>query len=131
MANAISWPGLPPVSVGVTLSSADNGAWKKIHEAPADGSGVLVGRLRAVSDDTAGVSLLAARNIGGTYYRIGCVTVPAGAGNSAGVAWKDLLADLNLGESLALAPSEGLFVMPVTNVTAAKTIWLHLEGAPL
>ncbi|KAF0235360.1 MAG: hypothetical protein FD177_114 [Desulfovibrionaceae bacterium] len=131
MASHPAFPSTPPVSAGVTLSSADNGAWKQILEAPADGSGVLVGRLRAVSDDTAGVSLIAARNIGGTYYRIGCATVPAGAGNSAGVAWKDLLADLNLGESLALTPSEGLFVMPITNITAAKTIWLHLEGAPL
>jgi len=131
MANEISWPSIPPISVGLALTSADNGAWKKFHEAPANGNGILLGRLRAVSDDTAGVSLVAARNIGGTYYRIGCVTVPAGAGNSAGVAWKDLLADLNLGESLALAPSEGLYVMPVTNVTAAKTLWLHLEGAPL
>ena len=131
MASHPAFPTTPPVSAGVTLSSADNGAWKQILEAPADGSGVLVGRLRAVSDDTAGVSLIAARNIGGVYYRIGCATVPAGAGNSAGVAWKDLLADLNLGESLALAPSEGLYVMPLTAITAAKTIWLHLEGAPL
>lgn len=131
MASHPAFPSTPPVSAGVTITSADNGLWKQLYGCPADGSGVLVGRLRAVSDDTAGVSLIAARNIGGTYYRIGCVTVPAGAGNSAGVAWKDLLADLNLGESLALAPSEGLYVMPVTNVTAAKTLWLHLEGAPL
>ena len=131
MASHPAFPSTPPVSTGVTITSVDNGAWKQIFDCPADGSGVLVGRLRAVSDDTVGVSLVAARNIGGTYYRIGCVTVPAGAGNSSGVAWKDLLADLNLGESLALAPSEGLYVMPVTNVTAAKTLWLHLEGAPL
>lgn len=131
MASHPSFPTTPPVSSGVTLTSADNAAWKKILEAPSGGSGVLVGRLRAVSDDTAGVSLVAARNIGGTYCRIGCVTVPAGAGNSAGVAWKDLLADLNLGESMALAPSEGLYVMPLTDITAAKTLWLHLEGAPL
>jgi len=131
MANEITWPGTPPVSVGLAVTSADNGAWKKFYDSPAGGNGTLLGCVRAVSDDTAGVSLLAARNIGGTYYPIGCVTIPAGAGNSAGVAWKDLLADLNLGESLALAPSEGLYVKPVTNVTAAKTIWLHLEGAPL
>ncbi|MFP5222280.1 MAG: hypothetical protein ACLGSA_08330 [Acidobacteriota bacterium] len=131
MASHPAFPSTPPVSAGVTLTSADNGVWKQVFSCPAGGSGTLVGRLRAVSDDTAGVSLIAARNIGGIYYRIGCVTVPAGAGNSAAVAWKDLLADLNLGESLALAPSESLCVMPVTNVTAAKTIWLHLEGAPL
>jgi len=131
MASHPAFPTTPPVSVGLALSSADNAAWKKLHEAPADGNGVLLGRVRAVSDDTASVSLLAARNIGGVYYPIGCATVPAGAGNSAGVAWKDLLADLNLGESMALAPSEGLYVKPVTNITAAKTIWLHLEGAPL
>jgi len=131
MATEISWPGTPPVSVGLALTSADNAAWKKFHEAPAGGNGVLLGRVRAVSDDTTGVTLLAARNIGGVYYPIGCVTVPAGAGNSAGVAWKDLLADLNLGESMALAPSEGLYFKPVTDITATKTIWLHLEGAPL
>ena len=131
MASHPAFPSTPPVSAGVTLTSADNAAWKKIYDCPADGSGTLLGRLRAVSDDTAGVSLVAARNIGGVYYRIGCATVPAGAGNSAGVAWKDLLADLNLGESMALAPSESLYVLPLTDISAAKTLWLHLEGAPL
>jgi len=91
----------------------------------------MVGRIRAVSDDSASVSLMAARNIGGVYFPCGCFTVASGAGYSGTVPWKDVLEDLNTGQPLTLAPGESLCVKPSTSVSDGKNVWLHLEGAPL
>ena len=131
MASKPSFPGLPPVSVGVNMTSADNGLWKTIFACPAGGSGVLVGRLRGVSNDSAGLHLKLARVIGGTNYPVGFTVIPAGAGDSAAVGWKDILSDLNQGESLALAPGESLSVYLASAITSGKQVTVHLEGAPL
>lgn len=131
MANKPSFPGVPPVSAGLSLTSADNGVWRELYLSPSSGNGTMAGRIRALSDGTADAGLLAARKIGGVHYPVGYLAVAAGAGVSGSVPWTDVLDCLNTGQSMALAPDEALCVKLETSLGAGKTIWLHLEGAPL
>ena len=134
MAEKITFPGIPPIQGGATLVNADGAAaFKDLYTAPSgvDDKGVLMGRLRAVSDDTAAVNVQMAIKVGGTDYPLGVVQIPAGAGNSAGVAWKDVLADINVSEALEIAPGAILRGRALVAVTAAKTVSFFWTAAPL
>jgi hypothetical protein len=134
MASTPTFPGVPPVQGGATLQNSDGAAaYKDLYTAPSGASdkGVLMGRLRAVSDDTAAVNVRFAIKVGATDYPLGVVQIPAGAGDTAGVAWKDILADLNVGEALELAPGAILRARALVAVTAAKTVTFFWTNAPL
>lgn len=134
MASTPSFPGVPPVQGGATLVNADGAAaYKDLYMAPSGVSdkGILMGRLRAVSDDTVAVNVRLAIRVADVDYPLGVVQIPAGAGDTAGVAWKDILADLNVGEALEMAPGAVLRAKPLVAVTAAKTVTFFWTNAPL
>jgi len=131
MATTPTFPNVPAISPALTLASAEGVAFADLLGAPAGGSGVMIGRLRATSDDDAAVVLQFARSQGGTDRVMGEVQVPAGSGTNGTTAWTDLLASLNLGAALTLAPGETLRVRTKTAVAAARKIDITGEAAPL
>lgn len=131
MATTPAFPNVPAISPARTLTSVEGTGFVDLLTAPVDGSGVLLGRLRATSDDDAAVVLQFARGQGGTDRVIGEVQVPAGSGTNSSAGWVDLLAPLNLGATLTLAPGETLRVRAKTAVAAAKKIDITGEAAPL
>jgi len=136
MASTPAFPGLPAISVAKALASADGTAFVAFYTAPSTsdgGNGVILGRLRATSDDTAVVTLQFSRQPFGTSldYVLGEFQVPAGSGTNGSTSWADVLASLNLGLPLTLAPGEALRVRAKAAVTTAKTIYITAEAAPL
>jgi len=131
MSSHPSFPGTPAITGVLSLANASGTAFVDFYTAPSGGSGVMCGRLRAASTDVSAVTLQFARNLAGTDYVLGESQVPAGAGTNGTAVWKDILADLNLGNAMTLAPGEKLRVRAKTAVTAALKIDLILEGAPL
>lgn len=133
MPSTPNFAGTPAISAGLSLANANGTSLVDFYTAPAapDGKGVMAGRLRATSDDTAAVTLQFVRTISGVDFVIGESQVPAGAGTNGTTAWKDLLADINLGLPLTLAPGEKIRVKAKTAVTTAKKIDITMEAAPL
>jgi hypothetical protein len=64
-------------------------------------------------------------------YVYGESQVPASSGTNGSVGWKDIMADLNLGNAMTLAPGEKLRVRAKTALTAGLKIDLIMEAAPL
>ena len=128
-----AFPGVPAITFAGSLQNGDATNFKDFYAAPAasPGNGVMVGRLRAASSDTNAVTLQFVRTLSGVDYVYGESQVPAGAGTNGSVVWKDLLADLNLGNAMTLAPGEKLRVKAKTAVTAGLKIDLIMEAAPL
>ena len=131
MATKPAFPGTPAITAGLSLVNANGANLTDVYLASGAGQGVMLGRLRAASDDTAAVTLQFARNVGGTDFVIGESQVPAGAGTNGATAWKDILADVNLGLPMTLAPGEKLRVKAKAAVTAGKKLDIILEAAPL
>lgn len=125
MADKPAFPSTP-LDYGVKLQNADSTNVKDFFTSPT--GGVMVGVLRAASDDTVAVTLQFLRTIGGTDYVLGEVQIPAGAGTNGATGWVDVLASLNLGEAMNLPAGSKLRVKAKTAVTAAKTIDLVAEG---
>ena len=126
-----AFPGVPAITGVLALTSTDGTSFKDFYTASNSGYGVLCGSLRATSSDTAAVTLQFARNMGGTDYAIGEAQVPAGAGTNGAMVWKDVLADINTGSAMTLAPGETLRVKAKSAVTAGVEIDLIMEAAPL
>ncbi|WP_243358611.1 hypothetical protein [Fundidesulfovibrio terrae] len=131
MSSHPSFPGTPAITGALSLANATGTSLVDFYTASPGGNGVMCGRLRAASSDTNAVTLQFARSIGGTDYIIGESQVPAGSGTNGTAVWKDLLADLNLGNAMTLSPGEKLRVRAKTAVTATLKIDLIMEGAPL
>lgn len=131
MSSHPNFPGTPAITGALSLVNATGTTFVDFYTASSGGSGVMCGRLRAASSDTAAVTLQFARSVSGTDYVIGESQVPAGAGTNGTVVWKDLLADLNLGNAMTLSPGEKLRVRAKSAVTATLKIDLIMEGAPL
>lgn len=125
-----NFPQTPPVSDGINLLPSHTTIAQTLFTAPA-GNGVMVGRIRACSTDTAPITLQFSRVIGAKTLIIGESQVPAGAGTDGSTAWKDILDDINVGEAMTLKAEEVLKVAAKTTITSAKQIDIHLEGAPL
>jgi hypothetical protein len=126
--------GVPAITQCMALANAAGTTFTNFYTAPTTnpGNGVLVGRLRATSNDTAQHVLQWAVNMGGVDYPIGETVVPAGAGTNGGsIPWKDMLADITGGVPLTLAPGETLRVRSEVAITAADTISIRMEAAPL
>lgn len=111
--------------------NADGTAAQDVVIAGPDGA--LVYTLCATTDDTAAIdySLYVQRDGGGTNFLLGTVSVPAGAGNTSGVAAVDLLdpsriKGLDADGHLILGGTDRLRVAPRSAVTAAKTT--HVVG---
>lgn len=126
-----NFPGVPAISGALSLVNATGTAFVDIYSASSGGNGVMVGRLRAASTDTAAVTLQFARSVGGTDYVYGESQVPAGSGTNGSSVWKDVLADLNLGNAITLAPGEKLRVRAKTAVSSGLKVDLIMEAAPL
>lgn len=134
MASTPAFPGLPAVTAARAFTSTEGTAFVPLHtaaDAASGGNGVMIGRLRATSDDTAAVTLQFARQLSGTDHVIGEFQVPPGAGTNGSTSWADVLASLNLGLPLTLSPGEALRVRARTAVAAGKTLHLTAEAAPL
>jgi hypothetical protein len=131
MSSHPNFPGTPAITGALSLYNTTGTGFQDFYAAPAGGNGVMCGRLRAASSDTAAVTLQFARYVSGADYVIGESQVPAGAGTNGTAVWKDVLADLNLGNAMTLSPGEKLRVRAKTAVTAALKIDLIMEGAPL
>jgi hypothetical protein len=131
MATKPAFPGTPAITAGLSLTNSHGTNLADLYLASGAGQGVMLGRLRAASDDTAAVTLQFCRNVGGTDFVMGESQVPAGAGSNGAAAWKDLLADLNLGLPMTLAPGEKLRVKAKAAVTAGRKADIILEAAPL
>lgn len=125
MAQKPTFPGTPAV-YPVKLQAADSTTFKDFLTSPANG--VMLGVIRAASDDTSDVVLQFALNISSVDYVLGEVHIPAGAGTNGTTPWVDVLADLNLGEAMNFPAGAKLRVRAKTAVTAAKTIDLVAEG---
>ena len=125
--------GVPAITAPLSLVNSTGTGFVDFYLAPSSGpgNGVLIGTIRATSSDTVTQTLQFARNISGTDYVYGESQVPAGAGTNGSVVWKDLLADLSLGNAITLSPGEKLRVRAKTAVTAGLEIDLIMEGAPL
>lgn len=122
-------PNLPatPLDYGVKLQNADSTNVKDFFTAPV--GGVMIGSIRAASDDTSAVVVQILKTIGGTDYVLGEVNIPAGSGTNGTTGWVDILASLNLGVAMNLAAGSKLRVKAKTAVTATKTIDIVAEGA--
>lgn len=125
MATKPSFPGTP-VGYAVKLQAADSTTFKDFITGPT--GGVMLGRVRAASDDTNAVILQFALNISAVDYVLGEVNVPAGSGTNGTTPWVDVLAQLNLDDAMNLIAAHKLRVRAKTAVTAAKTIDLVAEG---
>lgn len=125
MATKPSFPGTPVV-YPVKLQNADGTGFKDFLTSPT--GGVMLGRIRVASDDTAAVVLQFAYNVSATDYVLGEVSIPAGAGTNGTTPWVDVLAQLNLDDAINLPAASKLRVKAKTAVTAAKTIDLVAEG---
>lgn len=126
-----NFPGVPAITGALSLVNGTGTSFVDFYASPSGGNGIMIGRLRAASTDTAAQILQFARNLSGTDYIIGESQVPLGAGSNGSTVWKDLLADLNLGNAMTLSPGEKLRVRAKTAVTAGLKIDLLLEAAPL
>lgn len=115
-----------PAMYGAKFQNADGTALKDLFTSP-DG-GMMLGVLRAASDDTAGVVLQFAVQLSGTDYVLGEVQIPAGSGTNSTTGWVDLLDSLNLGEAMNLPAGAKLRAKAKTAVTAAKVIDIVAEG---
>ncbi|GFK96005.1 hypothetical protein NNJEOMEG_03879 [Fundidesulfovibrio magnetotacticus] len=134
MGTTPAFPGLPAATAARALVNADATAFVTLHTAIAAGSGgkgVLLGRLRAASDNASAITLQFARQVSGTDYVLGEVQAPAGAGTDGATAWVDVLASLNSGLPLTLSPGEALRVRAKVAVTSGKRIDITAEVAPL
>ena len=125
MATKPAFPGTPAITAGISLTGE---SLTDLYAAPGSGQGVLLGRLRAASTAAGAVTLQFVRNVGGADFVIGESQVPAGAGTNGATAWKDLLADVNMGLPMTLAPGEKLRVKAKSAPTKIDII---LEAAPL
>lgn len=107
-------------NAGVTIVPADTTAKKTLYTGGTNGS--RIDQLAVSSTDTAAVTTMWYKNVGGTDYHIGDVVIPIGAGYTT-VALVDALATLEptLGY-LVLASGEILKVAALATVTAAKQV---------
>lgn len=124
------FPNVPCFTPAVSIAPADTTVNKTLRTV-ASANGEILARLRATSTDTAAQTLQFTRNVGGVDYVIGESQVPAGAGTNGSTVWKDVLADINAGNPITLAPGEILKVRSKVTVTAACAINVLCEGVPL
>lgn len=126
-----NFPQTPAISDGRVFVPGDATNMVDVYAAPSDKS-VMVGRIRACSNDTVERDFVVSRKLGSKELYIGMFSVPIGAGRVKGTAWVDVLDEINVGEAFTLVPGEILRMGLVTNaVSSAKQIDIHLEGAPL
>lgn len=133
MGSTPAFPGLPADTLAKTIANGDSTNFVDVFTAPAapDGNGVLIGRIRATSDDTNAVTVQFARKVSGTDYPMGEVQIPAGSGTNGSAAWVDVTAQVFAGVALTLKPGEILRAKAKTAVTSAKFLYLTGEVAPL
>ena len=107
-------------NAGVTIVPADTTAKKTLYTGGTNGS--RIDQLAESSTDTAAVTTMWYKTVGGTDYHIGDVVIAIGAGYTT-VALVDALATLEptLGY-LVLASGEILKVAALATVTAAKQV---------
>lgn len=115
-----------PADYALKLQNADGVAARELAAAP--GEGVMIGMIRACSDDVAEVTLQFSRQVNGADHVLGEVQVPAGAGTNGAAPWVDVLASLNRGEALTLAGGSALKVRAKTAVTGGRTVDVTAEG---
>lgn len=125
MANSVNFPGTP-VDYGVKIQNSDGTTPKDFIVGPT--GGLMVGQIRAASDDTADVVLQFTRTVAGVDYIIGESKVPLGAGTNGSTAWKSILPDLNASEAMTLPAGTKLRVAAKTAVSSGKTIYLVADG---
>ena len=107
-------------NAGVTIVPADTTAVKTVYTGGTNGS--RIDQLSVSSTDTAAMTLMWYKNIGGTDYHLADTVIAIGAGYTT-VAGVDALATLapSLGY-LVLASGEVLKVKVLATVTTAKQI---------
>ena len=107
-------------NAGVTIVPADTTAKKNVYTGGTNGS--RIDQLAVSSTDTAAVTTMWYKNVGGTDYHIGDVVIAIGAGYTT-VALVDALKTLEptLGY-LVLASGEILKVAALATITAAKQV---------
>jgi hypothetical protein len=113
-----------PKNAHTTITSADATAEKTLYTAGATGG--LVDSVAVVSDDTADAVINVIVNDGTTSYRVGQVTVLAGAGTDGTTPAQNLLTltdipALQANGGLLLAPNAILKVAANSALTATKT----------
>ena len=111
---------LTPKNAGVTIVPGDTTTKKVLYTGV--GSGSRIDHIAVSSTDTASVTTMWYKNIGGTDYHIGDVVIPIGAGYTT-VALVDAIATLEpvLGY-IWLASGEILKVAALATITAAKQV---------
>jgi len=118
-----------PQNGKVTIQNADGGSGKTVYAAGANGS--KVSSLIAQSTDTSSRDVFVLIANGGTSFLLGCVTVPAGAGNSGAVPSVNLLDptkivglafDSDGNPFIHLVSGDSLQVAAASTVTGGKVI---------
>lgn len=123
-----------PMNGRVQIVNADAQAQKTIYTAGANGSKLT--SLLAVSTDTSSRDVQISITNGGTSYPIGTVTIPAGAGNTGGVAAQNILGglvglavDSDGNFYIHLQSGDTLTASALATVTTAKTITVSTPTA--
>jgi hypothetical protein len=118
-----------PQNGKVTIQNADGGSGKVVYTAGANGS--KVSSVIAQSNDTSSRDVFVLIANGGTNFFLGCVTVPAGAGNSGAGPSVNLLDptrivglayDSDGNPFIHLISGDTLQVAAASAVTSGKTI---------
>lgn len=128
--NAPCFPNVPCFTPAVAIAPADTTVNKTLRTVTSS-NGEILARLRATSTDSVAQTLQFTRNVSGVDYVIGESQVPAGAGTNGTTPWKDVLADINAGNPITLAPGEVLKVRSKVTVTTACQVNVLCEGVPL
>ena len=124
-----------PQHYEVTIANADASNAKNVGTGGSNGT--IVRALQATSTDTGARVVQIGISVASTFYLLGSVSVPAGAGNDGATPAVDLLnsgllpglpVDENGMHYLILLSGEILQVLSTTTVTAAKTVTVQGFG---